>query len=161
MHNPIKPFWKIKPLSEMTRKEWESLCDGCGRCCLEKLENKKTGKVYYTNVACPLLDPETCRCKSYKDRKALMPFCLSLTPENINKFRWLPGSCAYRLLAEGKELAWWHPLVSGNADTVRQAGISVCGKVISSEHIHPDDLENYIVDWKIWTRHAQTLEAGF
>ncbi|HPA15018.1 MAG TPA: YcgN family cysteine cluster protein [Desulfobacterales bacterium] len=140
------PFWKTKALHEMTVDEWESLCDGCGRCCLQKLENKKTGKVYYTSVACYLLNNETCRCKSYKERTRLVTECLILKPETAIRFRWLPVTCAYRLLAEGKELAWWHPLLSGDPDTVHQAGISVRGKVISEEYVHPDDLENYILN---------------
>lgn len=152
------PFWKTRGLSEMTREQWESLCDGCGRCCLEKLEDMKTGKIRYTNVACELMDIDTCRCKAYENRTELVPDCHTLTADNIHKFRWLPRTCAYRLLFEGKDLAWWHPLVSGNADTVHEAGISVRGKIISGEFIHPDDLENYIVNWKIWRRKAGTEE---
>jgi uncharacterized cysteine cluster protein YcgN (CxxCxxCC family) len=153
MLKPESLFWKTKKLHEMTVDEWESLCDGCGRCCLQKLEDIKTGKVYYTNVACYLLDNETCRCRAYKERTRLVPDCLILKPECAIRFRWLPATCAYRLLAEDKELAWWHPLVSGNPDTVHKSGISVRGKVISEEYIHPDDLQSYIVNWP--AKHAK------
>ena len=149
-------FWEIKTLSEMTREEWESLCDGCGRCCLEKLQELSTGKTRYTSVACELLDIETCRCTAYEQRLEKMPDCLSMTPENIRMFRWLPRTCAYRLILEGKPLPEWHPLISGNPDSVHDAGISVRGKVVSGRYVHPDDLENFIIDWNIWSRRAGT-----
>ena len=135
--------------------EWEALCDGCGRCCVEKLENKKTGKVYFTNVSCRYLDPRKCSCTAYHKRRKTAPWCLHLTPRLVSKIRWLPQSCAYRLLREGKELAWWHPLVSGRPETVHQAGISVSGRVISSLYVHPDDLANYVVDWQMRSKDNQ------
>ncbi len=144
------PFWKKKTLEQMTRTEWESLCDGCGRCCVEKLENKKTGKVYFTNVSCKYLDTRQCSCTAYDQRREKAPWCLSLTPEMVPKIRWLPKSCAYHLVYEKKELAWWHPLVSGRRETVHKAGVSVSGKVISAEYVHPDDLVHYVVDWNLW-----------
>jgi uncharacterized cysteine cluster protein YcgN (CxxCxxCC family) len=153
-------FWKTKTLEEMTRSEWESLCDNCGRCCVEKLEDKKTGKVFFTNVACRFLDLQKCRCTSYENRKAIAPWCLILTPQLVPMIRWLPKSCAYRVISEKRELAWWHPLVSGDLDSVHRAGISVSGKVISSEHVHPDDLANFIVDWKVWKDLGAGLPGG-
>ena len=146
MTNHKKKFWKTKPLEKMTAAEWESLCDGCGRCCLEKLEDQDTGEVFYTSVACRFMDIQTCRCSVYEKRAALAPECLFLTPEKVRAIAWLPVTCAYRLLAEGKELRWWHPLVSGDPDTVHRAGISVRDKIISARHADPDHLDAYIID---------------
>jgi uncharacterized cysteine cluster protein YcgN (CxxCxxCC family) len=146
MLKSCNPFWKSKSLAEMTKVEWESLCDGCGRCCLEKLEDEDTGQIYYTSVACRFLDIYRCRCTVYEQRTDSEPDCLYLTPENIKQISWLPVTCAYRRLAEGKDLEWWHPLVSGDADTVHEAHISVRGKVLSGKHVHADELEAYIVD---------------
>ncbi|MCH7743947.1 MAG: YcgN family cysteine cluster protein [Proteobacteria bacterium] len=140
-------FWKEKSLAEMSRQEWESLCDGCARCCLHKLEDEDSGEVHYTSVACKYLDESTCRCTSYQDRHSLVPDCVWLTPDTVEAFRWLPTTCAYRLVAEGKDLAWWHPLVSGRAESVQEAGISVRGKCISEEHVHPDNFEENIIRW--------------
>ncbi len=139
------PFWERKALDEMTSKEWESLCDGCGRCCLNKLEDERTGDILFTNVACRLLNPESCRCENYTDRQRFVPDCRRLTPQNVGKIPWLPSTCAYRLLAEGKDLEWWHPLISGDPDTVYEAGISVKGRIVSERDT--DDLEDYVVDW--------------
>ena len=136
-------FWETKSYQTFSAMEWESLCDGCGRCCLEKLENKKTGKVYFTVVACRLLDLSTCRCKAYASRSQQMPGCLPLTPRNLFR-KWLPSTCAYRLLVKGKNLPDWHPLVSGDPDSVHNAGISVRNFAISGEGVHPDQLEDFI-----------------
>lgn len=142
------PFWKRKSFAQMTAAEWESLCDGCGRCCLNKLEEEDTGRLFFTNVACKLLDPETCRCKDYPNRQKLVSDCELLTPEIVPTLDWLPPTCAYHLLAKGRDLYWWHPLVSGDPDTVRIAGISVHGRIGASENEVPDDeLENWIVSW--------------
>jgi uncharacterized cysteine cluster protein YcgN (CxxCxxCC family) len=149
MLKSCKPFWKTKSLAEMTKVEWESLCDGCGRCCLEKLEDEDTGQIYYTSVACQFLDLYRCRCTVYEKRTHLEPDCLWLTPENVKQIDWMPVTCAYRRLAEGKDLEWWHPLVSGNADTVHEAGISVRGKALSGKHVNTDDLEAYVIDAEI------------
>ena len=111
---PSKPFWEEKSLEEMNHEEWESLCDGCGKCCLQKLEDEDTGQIHYTALACSLLDVETCRCKDYKQRHKKIPQCIKLNPERIHEFGFLPGTCAYRLLAEGKALPQWHPLRSGS-----------------------------------------------
>jgi uncharacterized cysteine cluster protein YcgN (CxxCxxCC family) len=144
------PFWKRKRLRDMTASEWESLCDGCGRCCLSKLEEEDTGRIYFTDVGCRLLDSDGCRCRDYPNRTAQVDDCVRLTPEVVETITWLPPSCAYRLLAEGRDLYWWHPLVSGDADTVHTAGISVRGRVGASESEVPDEeLENHIVDWPL------------
>ena len=142
-----EPFWKRKPLEAMSREEWESLCDGCGRCCLNKLWDPQTRGVRFTAVACRLLDCKSCRCRDYADRVARVPECVVITPANVVEKGLLPRSCAYRRIAEGRPLAEWHPLVSGRRESVHEAGISVRGKVISEEWVHPDDLEDHIVDW--------------
>ena len=143
------PFWRRKSLAEMTNSEWESLCDGCGRCCLVKLEDADdASRTYFTDVGCRLLDSDACRCRDYPNRTAKVKDCVRLTPRNINRIVWLPPSCAYRLLAEGRDLYWWHPLVSGDAETVHHAGISVRGRVGASEdEVADDDLEGRIVSW--------------
>jgi uncharacterized cysteine cluster protein YcgN (CxxCxxCC family) len=142
------PFWKTKPLEAMSRPEWESLCDGCGKCCMAKLEDEDTGEIYWTTVGCRLFDAGTCRCSDYKHRLAKVADCVKLTPANVRTISWLPASCAYRLVAEGKDLYWWHPLVSGNADTVHEAGISVRGRVTASESdlSAPEDYFDHMVE---------------
>jgi uncharacterized cysteine cluster protein YcgN (CxxCxxCC family) len=142
------PFWRRKRLSQMTRAEWESLCDGCGRCCLNKLEDIDTGATYFTNVACKLFDAKACRCKDYARRKQKVPDCVKLTPRNVRRIVWLPPTCAYRLVAEGRDLYWWHHLKSGSRQTVHEAGVSVRGRDVVSEVGVPDEqLEEYIVSW--------------
>jgi len=136
-------FWETKRLEELTPDQWEALCDGCGRCCLEKLENRKTGKVYFTAVACHLLELSTCRCLGYESRFQQVPDCLKLSPRNIHG-KWLPSTCAYRLLKEGRNLPDWHPLISGDPDSVHAAGISVRNFAVSGENIQPDQLELFI-----------------
>jgi uncharacterized cysteine cluster protein YcgN (CxxCxxCC family) len=144
------PFWRRKSLSEMTNPEWESLCDGCGKCCLNKLEEEGTDRTYYTNVACRLLDGQSCRCSDYPNRLDLVDDCVRLTPKNLKKITWLPPSCAYVLLGEGRDLYWWHPLVSGDPETVHTAGVSVRGRIGASEADVPDeDLEDHIVSWPL------------
>ncbi|MGE3147597.1 MAG: YcgN family cysteine cluster protein [Pseudorhodoplanes sp.] len=144
----MQPFWQRKKLEEMTAAEWESLCDGCGRCCLNKLEEEETGHIYFTDVGCRLLDGESCRCSDYKNRNREVPDCVRLTPAKVRRLPWLPPTCAYRLLAEGHDLYWWHPLVSGDPDSVHAAGVSVRGRVAASEADVPDEkLEDHIVSW--------------
>jgi uncharacterized cysteine cluster protein YcgN (CxxCxxCC family) len=128
---PDKPFWETKTLGEMTGEEWESLCDGCGRCCLIRFEDEDTGEVIPTRVACRLLDVETCRCTRYRHRKRYVPDCIKLTPVNVAELKWMPPSCAYRRIYDGKGLASWHPLVSGDPQSVEKAGISMKGQLVS------------------------------
>jgi uncharacterized cysteine cluster protein YcgN (CxxCxxCC family) len=144
------PFWRRKSLAEMTDSEWESLCDGCGKCCLNKLEEEATDRTFYTSVGCRLLDTQACRCRDYKHRLQEVDDCVRLTPRNLKTISLLPPSCAYVLLAEGKDLYWWHPLVSGDPETVHAAGVSVRGRVQASEADVPDrELEDYIVSWPL------------
>jgi uncharacterized protein len=141
------PFWGKRALEEMTRAEWEALCDRCGRCCLHKIEDVESGEVFFTNVACRFLDTETCHCRDYDHRKALVTDCLTLTPELVRKVGWLPKSCAYRRLAEGRGLPWWHPLVSGDPNLVRDMGICGCGRVLHEEEVNLAELDDMVVDW--------------
>ncbi len=139
------PFWETKTLAEMSALEWDSLCDHCGQCCLHKLEDVDTGAIALTDVACTYLDLGTCGCSDYANRKKNVPDCVQLTPENVGELPWLPETCAYRLLARGETLAWWHPLVSGEFETVNQAGICVRGKAISETEV--DDMEDHVTRW--------------
>jgi uncharacterized protein len=142
------PFWRAKKMSEMAAAEWESLCDGCGRCCLNKLIDEDTNATVFTDVGCKLLDGDTCRCRDYKNRQKKVSDCVKLSWRNVKRLTWLPPTCGYRLVAEGRDLPWWHPLVSGTAETVHEAGISVRGRVSASEADVPDEkLEEYIVSW--------------
>ena len=136
-------FWKHKRLSQMNHKEWESLCDGCARCCLHKLEDDDDGRMYYTKAACSLLDISSCRCKNYENRQSLVPDCIQLSIENAHYFDWLPSTCAYRLLAEGEPLPDWHPLITGDPDSVHKAGISVRDIAQSQDEI--DDLTEAVI----------------
>src|SRR5262249_24042365 len=149
-HDEI-PFWRRKSLAQMSDPEWESLCDGCGRCCLVKLEDADDpARTYFTDVGCRLLDGQSCRCRDYPNRTAKVKDCVRLTPRNINRIVWLPPTCAYRLLADGRDLYWWHPLVSGDPETVHQAGISVRGRVGAGEdEVKDEDLEDRIVSWPV------------
>ena len=139
------PFWKTVPLDRMSGEQWESLCDGCGRCCLHKLRDEDTDELAFTNVSCRLLDTDTCRCSRYATRHEWVPDCVSLTPADLATIDWLPPTCAYRMVAEGRELAWWHPLVSGDPGTVHAAGVSVRGLAVDERRAGP--LEDYVVDW--------------
>jgi uncharacterized cysteine cluster protein YcgN (CxxCxxCC family) len=140
-----KPFWETKTLAQMTDSEWESLCDGCGRCCLHKLRDDVTEALSFTNVACHLLDLGTCACSDYAHRQRQVPDCVRLTPDALDEIDWLPPSCAYVRVQEGRGLAWWHPLISGDPNTVHEAGISVRGRAVSERHSGP--LEHHVVDW--------------
>ncbi len=139
------PFWLEKPLESFTPEEWESVCDGCGRCCLHKLEDEETALVHYTNIACRLLDLESCRCSKYARRWRSVPDCLQLTPAHARTISWLPSTCAYRLLAEGKPLPAWHPLLSNDPDAVHRAGVSARGRVVSERQA--GDYEDHLVTW--------------
>ncbi len=138
-------YWKRRPLAEMSRAEWEGLCDGCGKCCLEKLEDADTGEISHTNVACRLLDVGTCRCTRYAERRRYVPNCEALTAEKILSLSWLPSTCAYRLLAKGEDLPDWHHLISGDPELVHRVGASVRGRAIPEVRAGP--LEHHIVTW--------------
>lgn len=140
-------FWAAKTLSEMTPEEFEAVCDGCGKCCLHKLEDEDNGDVYYTKVACRLLDHSTCRCTNYAERQTLVLGCTVLTPEAVKDMYWLPDTCAYRLLDAGVPLFDWHPLLSGDPQSVHTSNMSVANKVVSESVVAEEDFEDYIVRW--------------
>jgi uncharacterized cysteine cluster protein YcgN (CxxCxxCC family) len=140
-------YWEHKSLSEMSSAEWEALCDGCAKCCLHKLEDADSGEVYYTKVRCQHLVESSCRCTDYVHRSQIVPNCIHLSAEKLADYGWLPSTCAYRLLAEGKPLADWHPLVSGDSESVHRAGVSIRGRAISDEYVHPDGYDEHIVHW--------------
>jgi uncharacterized cysteine cluster protein YcgN (CxxCxxCC family) len=140
-------YWLKTPLSAMSRLEWEALCDGCGRCCLLKLEDEDTGAVAYTDVHCRLFDPDTCRCGNYAHRKRLVVGCVQLTPETIDDSApWMPETCAYRRLHEGRDLPDWHPLVTGDPDSPRKAGMSMRNASVPEWEVDEDDLEDHIIE---------------
>lgn len=140
-------FWTEKTLAQMTSSEWESLCDGCGKCCLNKLIDDETEALYYTNAACHLLNHQTCSCSRYPERFEYVPECTAITPENIAALTWLPDSCAYRRLHLGRPLPSWHPLLTGSKDAMNAAGMSVKNKVIKETKVR--DLEDHIVLWPL------------
>lgn len=140
-------YWEDTPLSRMTRREWEALCDGCGKCCLNKLEDDETGDVALTRVACRLFDDSTCRCSSYETRHKFVPECITLTPKNLDShLYWMPETCAYKLLHEGRPLYPWHPLISGDPQTVHDAGISVQNRTLPEATVDEDDWEHHIIE---------------
>lgn len=141
------PFWKTKSLNEMTPEEWEAICDGCAKCCLIKLEDEDTGDIAYTRLHCKLLDETTCRCANYPNRKRHVPDCVSLTPKAVGDLKWMPPSCAYRVLHEGGTLPDWHHLVCGDRSRVHTTGNSVLGRTVSEETVFEDDQFDWIVDW--------------
>jgi len=140
-----RPFHETKSLQEMTREEWESLCDGCGKCCVVLLQDEGEDTVWRTDVGCRLLDLKTVRCSDYANRHARVPGCVRLTPENIGALHWMPDTCAYRLLHDGKPLYDWHPLISGDPHSVKKAGIGVQGRLVSEADVADEDLEDHIV----------------
>ena len=140
-------FWKQKKLCELTRDEWEALCDGCAKCCLHRLEDEDTREIQFTNVVCRLLDQESGRCTRYQERSILVPDCITMTLKDLDDPYWLPSTCAYRLLAEGKELPQWHPLVSGDTGSVFSSGNSILGRVVCETEA--DDLTHHMIDWVI------------
>ncbi|AYN94306.1 YcgN family cysteine cluster protein [Pseudomonas luteola] len=145
MADITRPFWKRKTLDQLDQGEWESLCDGCGLCCLQKLEDEDDGSVYYTRIACKLLDLKTCKCTRYAERKQFVADCIQLTPGQADEFKWLPPTCGYRLISEGKDLPLWHPLVSGDESAVHDAGISQSGRMLSETQVAEEDWEDYMI----------------
>lgn len=143
----MEKFWEKKSLSEMTNTEWESLCDGCGKCCLNKIIDDDTEELHFTNVACYLLHTKSCQCRKYKQRFQLVPECVKVSIDEPDQFAWLPASCAYRRLSEGKTLPDWHPLLTGSQSAMHKGGHSVRGKIVSEAQIDPENLEDYIVLW--------------
>ena len=143
-----KPFWQTVKLADMTAAQWEALCDGCAKCCLVKLQDEDSGEIVFTDIVCNLLDQQSCRCTHYEERTKLVPECVKLTKDNLDKIDFMPPSCAYRLLHEGKDLPQWHPLVSGRAHSVVEAGMSVKGRVIA-EMAFDGDSEDRVVDWPL------------
>ena len=142
-----EPFWKSLTLDDMSAEQWESLCDGCGRCCLQKLQDEENSQIYYTNVVCQYLSNQG-RCSHYQERQQLVPDCVWLRPEDASEFHWLPDTCAYRLLAQGKPLPDWHPLITGDQISVRTAGISVlCHTLIRDNELKEEDWQNHLIDW--------------
>jgi uncharacterized cysteine cluster protein YcgN (CxxCxxCC family) len=138
-------FWETKKLSEMTTQEWESICDGCGKCCLNKLEDEESGEIFFTSVVCNLIDLDSCRCTRYSERTTLVPECLDLKQHEFAEYNWLPATCAYRLLSDGKQLPSWHPLISGTEESVKEAGVSICSYAMKESEVN--DLEDHIIKW--------------
>ena len=147
MSKPKKPFWKSTPLTEMSKEQWESLCDGCGKCCCIRLEDEDNGAIYITDVVCKLFDSQSCQCTDYKNRSIKVPDCVTLTPDNVDKLNWMPQTCAYRLIANGEDLPPWHHLVSGSKETIHDAGMSVQNAVISELAVDEEDHPHRIVIW--------------
>ena len=140
-------FWETVPLSKMTPEEWEALCDGCGKCCLNKLEYEDTGEVAYTRVACRLFDDGTCRCSNYENRKSIVPECVFLSPKTLPKIAyWMPATCAYKLLFQKKPLPDWHPLLTGDPNSTHKAGMSMRGLTVSEAVVPEDDWEDYLIE---------------
>jgi len=143
----VSDWWNEKPLADLNQAEWDALCDGCGKCCLHKLEDEFSGKRFYTRIRCRLLDEQSCRCSQYEKRTELVPDCINLGADITQALDWLPVTCAYRLRADNKPLAEWHPLVSGDPDSVHRAGMSIRGQSISEEFVHPDGYDEHVVKW--------------
>lgn len=141
------PYWQTKRLDQMSKGEWEGLCDRCGRCCLMKLEDEDTGRIYATDVACRLFDGQSCQCGDYENRHEIVTDCVQISAKVVPDLAWLPATCAYRLVNEGRDLYWWHPLVSGDSNSVHAAGISVKGRIFEEESVPVQELEDHIVDW--------------
>ncbi len=140
-------WFNTLPLEALSPEQWEQLCDGCAKCCLHKLEDAESGEVLYTKVRCRYLDEPTCRCTDYARRSVLVPNCIALSPENTHELDWLPSTCAYRLRSQGKPLPDWHPLVTGDPESVHRAGVSIRGRAVSDEYVHPDGYDEHVISW--------------
>jgi len=140
-------FWETKKLSEMSPKEWESLCDGCAKCCLNKLEDEESEEIFFTSVACDLIDLESCRCTKYQERTVLVPECIDLTQHDFSDYTWLPSTCAYKLLSDGEPLPSWHPLISGTQESVFEVGAAIRSFAIKESQV--EDLEDHIIEWDL------------
>lgn len=143
----MNDWWNTLALEDLSAEQWEGLCDGCAKCCLHKLEDEDSGEIFYTKIRCRYLVEETCRCSDYANRSVLMPNCIQLSPGTTTDLAWLPTTCAYRLRGQGKALPDWHPLVSGDPDSMHRAGVSIQGRAISDEYVHPDGYDEHIVNW--------------
>lgn len=140
-------WWNQLALDELNPEQWEALCDGCAKCCLHKLEDEDSGEVFYTRIRCQYLVEETCQCSDYPRRSVMVPHCIRLEQGSVAELDWLPSTCAYRLRAHGEPLPEWHYLVSGSRETVHEAGVSIRGRAISDEYVHPDGYDEHIVTW--------------
>lgn len=149
MNEPNLPWWEAIALTDMSREQWESLCDHCAKCCLIKLEDEDDGTVYYTDVACDLLECETCSCSDYANREVRVPDCLRLTPDNLEALYWMPPSCSYRLLHEGNPLPPWHHLITGDLNSIHEAGESVKGRFVYAARVKEDEWEEHVVEWPL------------
>ena len=143
-----RPFWETKSLSEMSRDEWELICDGCAKCCLVKIEDEDSGDIAFTRLHCRLLDAEICRCKDYENRQAYVPDCVKLTPGNVEQLKWMPKECSYRRLADGRGLEAWHHLISGDRGLIHKLGHSIKGKTVDETDAKEDEWMHWIVDWE-------------
>lgn len=143
-----EPFWKTKPLEKLNKEEWESLCDGCGKCCLLKLEDEDSGEIAYTRIHCRLFDANTCRCSDYENRKAKVEDCVKLTPAGLEEINWMPDSCAYRLVRDGKDLPDWHHLVCGDRERIHAEGHSIKGRTVHEDTVFEEDQIDWIIDWE-------------
>jgi uncharacterized cysteine cluster protein YcgN (CxxCxxCC family) len=143
----VSEWYNTLSLEQLDEQQWEALCDGCAKCCLHKLEDEDSGEVFYTRVRCRYLDEATCRCSDYSRRSELVPNCIHLSRDNARDLTWLPSTCAYRLRGRGEPLPQWHPLVSGRDASVHEAGISIRGRAVSDEYVHPDGYDEHVVNW--------------
>jgi uncharacterized cysteine cluster protein YcgN (CxxCxxCC family) len=154
------PFWKTKNMAELSREQWESLCDGCGKCCCIRLEDEDDGSVYVTDVSCHLFNPETCGCKDYTNRKSIVPDCVTLTAATVDQLHWMPETCAYRLVSKGKDLSDWHHLISGSRETIHEAGMSVRNQVESEAKVSDEELPRRIVIWPGEPDYTKKLDSA-
>ncbi len=154
-------FWETTPFNQFTDKQWELICDGCAQCCAHKLQDEDTDEIFLTNVVCQYLDTNQCQCSVYGDRHVHVPDCIKITPKNAGSLPWIPDTCGYRLLANGKPLPDWHPLMTGDSESTRKANMTVTGKVISDADVDMDDLEDYLVEDDYFKRLCSKIGADY